>query len=482
MVDQMVKNCLTTTATNATATGVTFGDIKFVVNDGTVVNATTFAVDANGVLTFTAGNTAGTAVITAYNSKTGASATTTVKVEAGPTIKTFQISNPGKLIVAGEKNVFPVISTDTFGAPIATKDVPAAVAALKAINVNNFNITSTNPNVTVAVNWKATGEAELVFTGTGTTSVYVWVNGAIASQVNVDVKAAATPVKVTGIKDLKTTLTAGGTQTIDFSKVNVIDNYGRTMTTLTGGTLVFTEAANQAAGLGVVDLTEASGLVTGNANTGTEKVTVGIDKDADGVADTGTTFDITFTVVANDKVTAFALDALNSVFVSGTKSVVVSGKTADGTAVALDQTAFANYFTSSDTTVATVSATGVVTGVAKGTATIAAWNSGTKLAETTVTVSDVAPAATSVKFTQAEAAITGVATTVDVSTLLEVKDQYGNVIAGGGKYYSSNTAVASVNVTTGVVTEANATVDGQTTITYVSANGVAATILVSVDN
>jgi hypothetical protein len=491
LADQYSQNIkLSTIATGATATEVTIDDIKFISSNGAIVAATTFSV-TDGVLKFNTGTTAGTVVITAINVKTGAFASTTVKVEAAAVIKTFQVSNPGKIIVSGEKVVFPYVAADTFGVAIPAKDIPSSVAALKAINVNNFNITSTTPGIDVVTNWKANGELELMFTGTGTTTVYVWVSGTIASQLTVDVKSPATSVKITGTKDLKTTLAIGAKQTLTQANINVLDNYSRTSNAIVGTGKSLTIVPES--GVSSITYNASTGEITALA-AGTQKITVGIDgPDADALADAGTTFDIVFTVVANDKVVSFSIDTIGTikkVAASGTdwdKAINVIGKTADGTEVAIVQGNFITQLTSSDSSIAALTGTSAgssVYGVKAGTATVAAWKGGTKVAESTVTVSEAASVVTTLKFTAETASIVGSATTVALAGLLEAKDQYGvNVTSTtNGFYYSGTKTVADVNSTTGLVTEASATVDGQTVITFVSSNGLSATITVDVDN
>ncbi|MCA0757524.1 Ig-like domain-containing protein [Paenibacillus sp. N4] len=476
LVDQYggaVKLPQTSAVGGAATKNVTIGDINFVVNNENIISASTFAVDADGKLTFNTGATAGTAVITAVNSKTGASSSIAVKVEEVAALKTFQISNPGVLVVAGEEIKFPYAAADSFSAPIAAKDVPAAVANLGG----NFNITSSNPAVTVARTWNSKGELSLQFTGSGTTTVFVWVNGQIASQITVDVKAAVSTVKVTGKKaNLKTTLGIGAKTALGVDQLTLVDNYGRVLTALpTGFSLVVTESATPANAVSYA----ANEITAGNA-AGNEKVSVGIEgPDADATVDAGTSIDIEFAVIADADIKTFTISSIGTLYGAADalaghqKAVTLVGKTASGTEVAIDQVRYYTSITSSDLSVATIVG-GKVVGQAKGTSTITVWNGATKLAETTVTISDVKPVISTVKFTEASVTVTNDAD-VDAAALLEVKDQYGVDIAKTGTYSSSDNTIATVSQA-GLVERVK---DGEVTITFVSANGLVATTVVT---
>jgi hypothetical protein len=441
-------------------------------------------VDANGVLTFKTGADSGTVVVTAVNPLTGASSSSTIVVNPGPGVKSFQASVPANLIVSGEENTFPYVAVDTYDGQIAAKDI------------GNFKsqISFTSSNSAVAVNAAFNNKGELKITATlntnadaASTIVFIWINNqTVAQQLNLEVKKAATPVAITGIKDTAMTLGIEGEVTINPANVTYVDNYGRTNTANNlpaGNELTITEVdANAAA-------TSKTGSVIKGVEAGSEQYTLAIT----GVANSGK--NVTFTTVANDKITSFSADAIGTIY-GGTafhsnktiadyaKSVKITGKLADGTTVAIKQSKYYTAITSSDSTVASVNGE-VVTGVAKGTVTIMVWNGATKVAEIPVTVSDVVPVATTAKFTDASVEINGAnanADSVSVAGKLEVKDQYGVAItAPAGTYASSNTGVALVNGA-GLVTEKANDVDGETTISFVTSNGIVATITVSIIN
>lgn len=463
------------------------GGINFVVSDVTIIDPASFVVDADGVLKF---NTlaAGTVVITAVNSKTGANAAVTVKVEAAPSLGTFQISNPGVLVVKGEAVTIPYVAADTYGAPIAKKDVPAAAAAAGVtFNVNGVTVPSND------IKWKANGDLVITFNGApGAATLFVWkTNSGILSQLPLDINAPAYPVSIVGIKDLKTTMTQNAEQALGFGNLVVRDNYGRTMTSQpVDWDLTFTLDGAASA----VDLI-AGPKVKGHTANGTQKVNVKLEDDNGVKADV--TYAISFTKIANSSVTSVTVGAISTIYgdnftsaldaVDYAKGLSLTGKTAEGTEVAIVPTDFADNVTSSNSGIVAVDTVSDLTiyGVAKGTATITVWRNGTKLNEQEVTVSDAKPVATTVKFTAEEA--TTVAGAFNAASKLEVKDQYGVTLSGplaAGKYYSSNADVATVNITTGAVTQkvtGGVAQRGIVTITFVSNNGLSASILVNVE-
>jgi gliding motility-associated-like protein len=114
-------------------------------------------------------------------------------------------------------------------------------------------------------------------------------------------------------------------------------------------------------------------------------------------------------------------------------------------------------WSSSNSAVATVSTTGVVTGVANGTSVINYTTPAGCIATVTVTVNPLTP-------------IAGITSICNSSTLSDATP--------GGTWSSSNTAVATIGVTSGVVAAVSA---GTSVITYTTAGGCFTTITVTVN-
>ncbi len=181
----------------------------------------------------------------------------------------------------------------------------------------------------------------------------------------------------------------------------------------------------------------ATGLVTA-VTAGTAAITVQ-------AAAGGTTVTATRTIT----VTA-APRVLSTVAISAPASTVNVGETLQLTAVARDQfgapieAAFA--WASSNTTRATVSGSGLVTGVAGGTVSITVQASAGG-----ITVSDLIGITVQVPLVLTSVTVTAPSTTVTVGSTLQLtatpRDQFGDPIAASVSWSSSASAVASVNAT-----------------------------------
>jgi uncharacterized protein YjdB len=190
----------------------------------------------------------------------------------------------------------------------------------------------------------------------------------------------------------------------------------------------------------------SSGLVTGVGAGGPVTITA----TSEGQSGTATV-NVTLAPVASVTVTPSSAN----VAITGTVQLTATPKDANGNPL----TGRAISWSSSDNTIATVSSSGLVTGVAAGTVTITATSEG-KSGTASITVAG-APVAT-VIVTPASASVQAGQTVQLTATL---KDANGNILTGRVvTWSSSNTSAASVN-STGLVT-ANAA--GSATITATS--------------
>jgi hypothetical protein len=433
---------------------VTIGGITFIVSNPAAVN--NFAVDSDGVLTFETLANSGTVVITAINNTNGATGNTTVNVEAAAKVKTFQLSHPGVLVASGETVKFPFVAADTYGAAIKGTDLDLA----------QINLVSSNNAVpfTVAPSLNNKGELEISFSGSGATTVFAYIDGALVSQVAVDVKAVATPVKVSGIADVLTTVTEGATVAFDQDNIKFVDNYGRIKNVAEGD---FTVSSNNADAVSYVD-----GELVGGDTTGSATITVAL---AD-VANSSYTF--TVKNIAASEVKTFEIESIGTLygksdnsFVDGAnayaKTVSIVGKTSAGTKVAIVQDSFLDFVTTSDTTIVGANDNQIVA-YKTGEATVSAWKSGKVVATIKVTASDAKAVATTVSFGADSYTATQKVT-------VTVKDQYGVALVNPvGYFYSDDKDVVSVDLTSGQL--AAGTKKGEATITYVTANGVTKTV------
>jgi len=456
---------LSASKTGATAIAAADG-VTFLTSDSEIVDPATIATDANGVLTFTAGSKAGTVTITAIINSTGDVATTTLKVEDAPKVNTVAVSAPTKLIAANETVDLDLVVTDQFGEVIKNDD--AKVQALTLVkDANTASVKIVNGKLQIVAGANA---------GSTTVTIKDAANSKELAKVTFNIEAAAVATAVTAI-DVAELYENNATDKITFEDIKVKDQYGRDYSLKAG-----------------------DALTVSHKDTTADNVTFGIDGDADSDLEagetltfTGTTatnneviefalangakFDLTLASVASKDITSFEIKTVPTIFAQG-KTVNVKynvdlelvGKSG-GKVVALATNKITNA-TSSNTNIASVTTkTGevTVTGLSKGASTIAVWEGATKLAETNVNVSDVAPVSTTVKFRNTADLKVAVNGKVNASTSLEVLDQYGVALAKDGYFTSSNPTVATVDSVTGVVT---GVVTGETTITYITKNAI----------
>jgi uncharacterized protein YjdB len=164
-------------------------------------------------------------------------------------------------------------------------------------------------------------------------------------------------------------------------------------------------------------------------------------------------------------VTAVA-PVVTSVTVTPPSASIVAGTTTTLQATVKDQngnpmTGQTVTWTTNNGAAATVNSSGVVSGVAAGSATITATSSG-KSGTSAITVTAVAPVVTTVTVAPPSASILAGTTTTLVAT---VKDQLGNVMTGQTVIWSTNNAAAATVNLSGVVSGVAA---GSATITATS--------------
>jgi trimeric autotransporter adhesin len=433
--------------------------ITFVSSDNNVVNPASFAVDANGNLTLTAGNTAGTATITAIINSTGKVAQTTVTVNATAALKTVAINAPTTLIAAGETVSLDLAGVDQFGGAVT--------------NYAGVVVSSTNAAVTGTI---VNGKLQVATTGTTAGTATLTLKNATGTvtygTVTVNFEAKAVPTAIVGV-DAVTNLEVGATTDVAWADLKVKDQYGRDYA-LTA-TDVVTATAVDATFDGVTKVDGAQKFTfNAAAAAGTEVVKFAL---ANGAA-----FNVNFATVATASIASYTIDAIGTVHAPAVANAAynvglqLTGKLADGTNVVLASNKV-THATSSNQAVATVNNAGVVTGLTKGSSTVTLWAGANKLAEVVVNVDTATPVATTVSFNETTPLATTVGGTLDLATKLTVKDQYGVAINTTGFYATSDSATATVTAA-GVVTGVKA---GKVTITYVTSNGIVKTATVTIN-
>jgi len=397
------------------------GAITFITSNPNIVDPDTFVVDAAGKLTFTAGTSSGTAIITAvWNANVVGQLSITVT--GTPTASAATISDPPILIAGGDPALnLSMTIIDQFGSPVTAITGPTGTITASA--------TSGTVAVTSATTLRYTPPSSVMSSTLVTIDVYNGLTkiGTKTFYVQPDAMAAA----ITGIS-FPTLFQAGASLTIDRAWINVLDQYGRTYT---GGSVTVTDGASTSF--------TVSAPATVNA------VSIGTDVIKVKVGGTSNEYSVTVSCIADAEVVTYTLTPSRTLIYASVNplyhaTVTLTGKTAAGFSVVLNP-ALPTSITSNNTSIARITA-GKVEGVAAGTAIIRAWNGAENLAQTSITVSTAAPTAQWIAFSS-----TTIAHGQDLSTILVISDQYGVNIAAPGNYAvaSSNTAIIS---SSGIVT------------------------------
>jgi hypothetical protein len=448
----------------------------FTLSDIGVISS--YAVDKDGVFTFSTGSKASNLIINVVNPATGASANTTVRVDGIAVIKTLHLSAPNvEMIAADEEVKIPFVAADTYGAPIAAKDV---VLGPTNSTDNTGKVIINSQGVAFASGYPKlnhNGELLFKFAGAGNAYVYAFVNGAQVASLQLEVKAASTPVKLTGVKDVPTQIVNGVTTAFNKDKVTYEDNYFRTKT-------LSSLAPNEIGVTGPFEIVASNGQVTGLKATGEGTGVVTITKNTFPAGGQVVTFNVTG--IAADAVKDYAIKTVGTIYgksdLTGesahAKTIELVGKI-NNVEVAISQTIF-NFVGSSDTTIIGTSGKKIF-GLKAGTATITAYGTNNQvLATQTVTVSEAPPAVSKIEFAKSSYTLTGATTftvNVDGDYKIKVTDQYGvEVPAAQVNLSSSNTAVATVSGL--VVTPQVAS--GEFVLTARAVNGDTATAVVTI--
>ncbi len=283
-------------------------------------------------------------------------------------------------------------------------------------------------------------------------------------------------VRTTGVGFTTITATIGGksgTSTIDLiaAPVATVQVTPTTVTLNSGQTSQLTATAKD--GYGDVITTDV--VSWSSSNTGVAKVSSsGL---VTAVASGSATITVTVGGVSATTNVTVAKAAVASVTIAPTGVSLTAGQTSGLTATAKDAngnvlTGYAQSWSSSSTSVATVSTSGVVTAVTAGTATITCTIGG-KSATATATVASSAP-------TVASVSVTPGSSTIQAGNQMQLtatdKTSGGTIVTGQSvTWSSSNTAVANV-ASNGIVTAVSA---GAATITATS-DGVKGTASITV--
>lgn len=427
--------------------------ITIVSSDATKADINAAKVDADGNLLVdlkAAGNVVFTAII---NGQAGLVSTTSINIEKTPAVEAVSISSPTKLVAAGDEVKLDVAAVDQYGDKI---ELTGVKFEYKIGNGDVKSATVVDGKITISPD--AAGELTLTAT----------VSDKVLGKVSFTVEEAAQPTAIVGV-DVVELYENGATDTLSLDDIKVVDQYGRNFT-LTNAAQVTIAPKDETADSVTITDSGSDKVFTGTANTANEVITFTLANKA--------SFDVTLASVKAEDVKSYELKALPTLKADANAkyhgTLELTGKTSAGKVVALVNNKITNI-TTSNAAVADISA-GKVEGKSKGTAVVAVWNGITKLAETTVTVSDAVSVVTSVAFDSSFEKASKAAGEIELADKIVIKDQYGvKLDTVDGIFTTSDSNVASI-----AGSKLTGKEPGKVTIGYVSKNGLVVTKVINV--
>lgn len=372
-----------------------------------------------------------------------------VKKAAG--LDTFELRSPAQAVSVGQTVDIPFAAADQYG------------TAIEKFNDLNTKVTFNPPaKVTLVQDYK-TGKGVVKFDTTGlqvgSYTILAITNTGKTSQVNIDVKAAATPATISGTKDIALNFVKGAEQTVKEGNFVIKDQHGRDFTT--DANFFDTYAIKLTAVDGAFDkvvvpnpstyVADDSALLFKASATqaGVERVRAEIVTKDTGVALSGSAYEFNINVLDKADVSEYVVGDLGKLYVatSHDKAVDVSGKKADGSKIILPSNMI-TIVPSGKLSLASgkLSANGAVIGAnaddaiteetANFSVIVDAADKPVRV-EKTVTISDVAPKIESISAASVTGGVqvdgnllTGTVSADKLFAALTFKDQYGVDLTG----------------------------------------------------
>jgi len=436
-------------------------------------------------------NSKGSAIVNAVAKFTGRGNPFTVVVEEGLTYDVVTLGSVAGIVAVGEEALVPVTVIDSKGNSITdTKKLNSALSAKNGIGVDKLKVNVTSPDSTKPASeekfvlkdgtlyYSFKANAQGIHTVTAFTETYK------NDFTTVDVKAAATPKVIVGLKsDTNKAIFINSDLKLNKDNILVEDNYGRLMSpaalnnSLGANAQIELVLATNSNAVEVdvtsdVYLAKDDEIVLKGANKGQHAVTLQLidpskpSTDKDRVI-AGSQYSTTLRTVELSEIksievadvgTMYAADLGNNTAYD--KTVKVTGVTSDGAKVELPNTVY-SVTTANPNLVANgntlhVPSKNVISSGSEAKVVIRVVTDNGLSAEQEVTLTNVAPKVDSIKIGNGDAeqtiAITGTNVTVDLTALnLEVKDQYGVKIvydSVNNKYeFANGDPVPSISVT-----------------------------------
>lgn len=338
-----------------------------IVNAASGVTVITVNGEKKVVIALSGPTKVGENVVTAIARATGKSASYNAKVGESQRAYNVDIQAP-ELAVATETVDIPVIVTDKNGELVT--DLAVLTDSVRGIKITQGSIDVTSRLIEkdgaiyLHTTLGAAGYESFVIISNATQKV---------DTLTLEVKAAAVPTTVIGLKDTSTTLKTSDTLTISASNLLVEDQYGRAMSS----SALSTWLGLNSNAISVVDdvnsniVTLSTATINAGTSNGTEDVTIALAPG--GVVDSSSAKEFTFRVTDGTEYVSYEVDSIGTVYdeVSAgktnadvyDKSINVYGVLNDGSKVKL--TISSDYtITSTNTTVQTDVADGTIDGPA----------------------------------------------------------------------------------------------------------------------
>lgn len=436
------------------------GQIQTLSTNHGIVNPASFLIDGEGKLVFNAGG-AGTAQITFIVGAAALATSFSVTVAAPRAITTLTLIPPAVMTV-GQRADITIQAFDQFGSPIP---------AIGNFDFSRFWMVSSSPNVIPQNSFQYDSARGVLFVtpaGEGTSQVSFFYDGVQRGVLPVSVQAAPRPAFITAVS-IPQAFQTTATRVLPLAAFTVRDQYNNpfslTGTTfwiqleVLGGSTLISLSGNR------VDAGTSVTLTANPTTRGNAVMRATVFSPAGAV--TTSVREIPVEVVLAADITSYTFEPVSTMFAGGAaqtayhRTLVLNGTTAAGRSVQLAGTGgkpdAIDTIISSNTNFVLDQNTMRLHAIAAGTTNIQAFRIGAVVAAVTVTASAEAPRITTLSPISPTITLARNAT-YNTMTNIAAIDQYGVPVTDTAnlRFFSDNSAVASVNETNGLISTTNA--------------------------
>jgi hypothetical protein len=452
------------------------GPIQLNTSNPDSVPTSSMTIDSEGRLVFNAVD-AGQARLTFIIPAQAIVSFFDVTVTEPTTLDTIIINAASGMITSGDRYDFTTFAYDQLG---------ASIPLLGNFDYSKFSMTSTNllsvPMGSIQYD-PVEGVLFLLPGAPGNSTVSYYYNGLYQGLIQITVYDAAEPQYIQSI-DFPKYFEVGASKAITLDDIVVRDQYGQAFD-IEGSdyTIDISRTSGTTAdvsGNTISDILEPT--ITASSE-GVTTFTLAVKHNSTGVVP-GSQFAFQVNVVETGDITSFMFDNVSLMYAGGVggtdyyKTLKISGKINNqevvlaGGPVPTSITLITNSNSNFNLNTSTLE----LYANAAGSTTIQAWIGGSPVASVVVTASDAEPEVNSMYFSPTSYTLANSVVDFDVTTLLNVIDQYGVNITGDANIYfsSTNPTVATVDQNGLIDTF---TTDGTTSISVVELSGAGSAVL-----